>query len=184
MTSEFNLAFTKQANSKWNASPADLCLTVKDKRIHINIKDETCQDASAEITILHSATYIDDPFVVDDLAGNHLLNWRSIMADDLLEKIRHTQEMTPLSKQMRRDKTEQIANSLRQVLAGEFVDTVDGLAFRQKGLLDDLSISNLSAGLKAFAIIKRLLESHNLNEQDVLILDEPEIHLHPEWQLI
>lgn len=184
LTSDFNVAFTKQANLKRNTSPADLSLTVKGKRIHINIKDEVCQDTSAEITILHSATYIDDPFVMDDLVGNHLITWRSIMADDLLEKIRHTQEMTPLSKQMRRDKTEQIANSLRQVLAGEFVDTVDGLAFRQKGLLDDLSISNLSAGLKAFAIIKRLLESHNLNEQDVLILDEPEIHLHPEWQLI
>lgn len=184
LTSDFNVAFTKQANSKRNTSPADLSLTVKGKRIHINIKDEACQDTSAEITILHSATYIDDPFVMDDLVGNHLITWRSIMADDLLEKIRHTKEMTPLSRQMRKDKTERIIDSLRQVLAGEFVDTVDGLAFRQKGLLDDLSVSNLSAGMKAFAIIKRLLESHNLNEKDVLILDEPEIHLHPEWQLI
>lgn len=184
LTSDFNVAFTKQANSKRNTSPADLWLTVKGKKLYINIKDEVCQDTSSEITILHSATYIDDPFVMDDLVGNHLITWRSIMADDLLEKIRHTKEMTPLSKQMRKDKTERIIDSIRQVLAGEFVDTVDGLAFRQKGLLDDLSVSNLSAGMKAFAIIKRLLESHNLNEQDVLILDEPEIHLHPEWQLI
>ncbi len=106
------------------------------------------------------------------------------MADDLLEKMRYSKETDSLSNQMRKDKTEQITNSLHQVLAGEFVDTRDGLSFRQKGLLDDLSVGNLSAGLKAFAIIKRLLDSHNLNEQDVLILDEPEIHLHPEWQLI
>ena len=43
---------------------------------------------------------------------------------------------------------------------------------------------NLSTGLKAFALIERLLESGKLKQKDVLILDEPEIHLHPEWQLI
>lgn len=33
-------------------------------------------------------------------------------------------------------------------------------------------------------MIERLLESGKLKQKDVLILDEPEIHLHPEWQLI
>ena len=28
------------------------------------------------------------------------------------------------------------------------------------------------------------MESGNLKEKDVIILDEPEIHLHPEWQLL
>ena len=31
--------------------------------------------------------------------------------------------------------------------------------------------------------MKRLLENGTLHEKGVLILDEPEIHLHPEWQL-
>lgn len=30
---------------------------------------------------------------------------------------------------------------------------------------------------------KMHLENHSLRERDVLILDEPEIHLHPEWQM-
>lgn len=42
----------------------------------------------------------------------------------------------------------------------------------------------MSTGMKSFALIKRLLESGNLKEKDVIILDEPEIHLHPEWQLL
>ena len=43
---------------------------------------------------------------------------------------------------------------------------------------------NISAGLKSFAIIERLLETGVLKKKDVLILDEPEIHLHSEWQII
>jgi predicted ATPase len=42
---------------------------------------------------------------------------------------------------------------------------------------------NLSAGMKPFLIIKRLLEAGEIKEQGVLVFDEPEIHLHPEWQL-
>lgn len=39
-------------------------------------------------------------------------------------------------------------------------------------------------GLKTFIIIKTLLETGALRENGVLILDEPEIHLHPKWQLL
>ncbi len=46
------------------------------------------------------------------------------------------------------------------------------------------SMENISAGLKTFAIIKTLLIKGALKKSDVLILDEPEIHLHPKWQII
>jgi predicted ATPase len=35
-----------------------------------------------------------------------------------------------------------------------------------------------------FAIIKRLIENGALQPGDFLIMDEPEIHLHPQWQII
>ena len=38
-------------------------------------------------------------------------------------------------------------------------------------------------GLKTFAIIKMLLQNGTLEENGTIILDEPEIHLHPEWQI-
>lgn len=47
---------------------------------------------------------------------------------------------------------------------------------------DNLSISNLATGSKLFAILKILLQNGNLNSKTLLILDEPESHLHPEWQ--
>ena len=47
-----------------------------------------------------------------------------------------------------------------------------------------LDIKNLSAGLKTFVILKTLLEKGILEENGVIILDEPEIHLHPAWQII
>lgn len=45
-----------------------------------------------------------------------------------------------------------------------------------------LDIKNLAAGSKMFAIVKKLIENAFVQEETLLILDEPESHLHPEWQ--
>ena len=47
-----------------------------------------------------------------------------------------------------------------------------------------LNIENVSTGILAFATLRRLIENGSLQESGILILDEPETHLHPEWQNI
>lgn len=43
---------------------------------------------------------------------------------------------------------------------------------------------NVASGIKSFGVIQMLLESGAINENRLLIWDEPENHLHPEWQLL
>jgi len=42
---------------------------------------------------------------------------------------------------------------------------------------------NTATGIKSFGIIQMLLKSALIDERSLLILDEPEVHLHPKWQL-
>jgi energy-coupling factor transporter ATP-binding protein EcfA2 len=42
---------------------------------------------------------------------------------------------------------------------------------------------NIATGIKAFGIIQLLLNSGAINKNCLLIIDEPEVHLHPEWQV-
>ncbi|WP_418187353.1 AAA family ATPase [Aliarcobacter lanthieri] len=46
-----------------------------------------------------------------------------------------------------------------------------------------ISIKNTASGIKSFGIIQLLLLNGVLNRNSILILDEPENHLHPKWQL-
>ena len=46
------------------------------------------------------------------------------------------------------------------------------------------SLSNVAAGLKTFLILEDLVLNQTIKEKGLVILDEPETHLHPEWQLI
>lgn len=45
-------------------------------------------------------------------------------------------------------------------------------------------LNNVSVGVKAIELLKEILKSGALDENTFLVLDEPEIHLHPEWQII
>ncbi len=47
-----------------------------------------------------------------------------------------------------------------------------------------LHLSNLATGTKLFAIMKTLIDKGAIDDNTILILDEPESHLHPEWQNI
>ena len=58
------------------------------------------------------------------------------------------------------------------------------LAFQLRNSDKALSVKNLSTGLKTFVILKTLLVNGVIEENGTIILDEPEIHLHPEWQLL
>ena len=61
--------------------------------------------------------------------------------------------------------------------------------FNNRGLIEfeqngkKFELSNTSTGLKSMGILQLLLENRKLKENTYLIMDEPEVHLHPEWQV-
>lgn len=59
-----------------------------------------------------------------------------------------------------------------------------GIVYRRPEGGTDLDVRNISSGMKTFASIKTLLHENRIHDGDVLILDEPENHLHPQWQLV
>lgn len=67
-----------------------------------------------------------------------------------------------------------------KLLPGDFLTKQRGLYYLSNGT--ELNIKNLASGSKVFAIIKILLNLGAIDEKTILILDEPEVHLHPEWQ--
>lgn len=82
------------------------------------------------------------------------------------------------------DKLKIIEEKLYSVIKGKFIKVNNELQFKSDNFSKSFKLSNLSTGLKAFALLQRIVELGVLRENDVLILDEPEINLHPEWQLI
>ena len=73
---------------------------------------------------------------------------------------------------------EQIAN----IINGTFQKDEDGI-FRFYREEEKFDLIDVATGIKYFGILQVLLENNRLNSYSLLILDEPEVHLHPKWQL-
>lgn len=46
-----------------------------------------------------------------------------------------------------------------------------------------ISSSNIASGIKAFGILDMLVKGGNVTKNTLLVLDEPEVNLHPRWQV-
>ena len=80
------------------------------------------------------------------------------------------------------------ASEVAEIMGGHFeFDNTVILRFveAREGVVNTPSfdLDNVSEGLKAFGVIELMLKYRVFNDGDILIFDEPEIHLHPEWQI-
>jgi len=75
-----------------------------------------------------------------------------------------------------------IRKQMTDLMGGEFKkDEMGRYYFDKQG--QRIELVNTATGIKTFGIFQVLSQNHWLNENTVLILDEPEVHLHPKWQL-
>ncbi|RUS51466.1 hypothetical protein QI30_18630, partial [Kurthia sp. 3B1D] len=132
--------------------------------------------------------FIDDPTVIDEisesiriyLGGKKLsYNHKSYLID-LLKQTNSDENV------FSKKKNDEMINAiLKEVIDGNI--SINGRkSFYEIPYSDrnkKLSLSNLSTGMKSFSILSILKNSGAFNTVEYVILDEPEIHLHPEWQL-
>lgn len=101
-----------------------------------------------------------------DLPGHYI---------ELVQKIRNADLNIDVHKDIR--------NLISKIINGNIIydKKADNFYFlRNDGLL--VKQINTAHGVKTFGLIQLLLSSGALNSKSVLIIDEPEVHLHPEWQ--
>ena len=139
------------------------------------------------------AYLIDDPYILDDPKPARLYRMNaqefeglvntsniSTHSQKLLTKLRFRSGPNPFEQMLLDKSLEQIREQIEQVISGSFEFSPDGNYYVENGV--KLRVSNLAAGSKLFSILKILLEKGELDASTLLILDEPESHLHPQWQ--
>lgn len=76
-----------------------------------------------------------------------------------------------------------VMSKIAEIMNGQFVTENKRMRFKESETGAMIPISNMSEGLKSVALLERIISYNFLTKNTVLILDEPEINLHPEWQL-
>ena len=81
-------------------------------------------------------------------------------------------------------KVAKIQNMIDEILEGDFKFILsDSTDFAYHKNNQEFRINQISSGIQQIGIIEMMLRYGDLDENDFLIIDEPELSLHPDWQL-
>lgn len=142
------------------------------------------------------ALFIDNPFILDSplysktksisfanktFDDSYLDKARIIKHEDKLRNLlRAPARATVLETLIADEKYAEINTKIREVIAGNIEFNTEGEFY----VIGDkkLHFSNLATGSKIFSILKILIDKGQIDKDTLLVLDEPEAHLHPKWQ--
>jgi predicted ATPase len=162
-----------------------ISLTIKGNELSVSIENNECTDFTDNVRIIYKAFYIDTPFILEEI-GCYFPRMRNRCGhhECLLESLSKSfDDISAIDEILTKQQLQRILLNIHDVVNGEFKQIDDDLMFQEDGLSIPLGMFNISTGMKPFLIIKRLLEAGEIKEQGILVFDEPEIHLHPDWQL-
>lgn len=144
-------------------------IIIKDNKIDI---DKT--NIIDEIFPFDSSVFIETPLVLtykEDLEFSRIYHVK-----DLLYKL-----MKP---NLNKEKTKL---NISEIVGGEiyFDEETDQFSFNKNvsNKSIQIKISNSASGIKSLGILQILENAGEFNKNLLLIIDEPEVHLHPDWQI-
>jgi len=178
--------FQGQINSIFNQSEGFIELTIRDNKSSFSIQNDTVTQIDCKQELSVEAIYIDDPFILDrindfDLDANIYSNHSLHLIRKLVQK---KSSQSVILGMLDKEKIQKISDLLNSVNPGKIVKSSGFYRYEFTDREKQLELRNLSAGLKTFVLLKTLIENGHLRNNGILILDEPEIHLHPAWQLL
>ena len=153
----------------------------------------------AEEISLPEATYIETPLIIQDFnfIRNSLFSRSQIYAvssirprrtidlpywkEDTVNKLQRNSEIESEIQ----DGMPDIYELIKKTIKGEITydDNQNDYIFRKEGIETPVKMTNTATGIKSFGLLQSLIQASAISSQSVLIIDEPEVHLHPKWQL-
>ena len=183
---KINTEFDNQVLNINLKSEGSISLEIKKELFEISISENSISINGIDNSLNTEAVYIDDPFVLDDVNNKNFIRRYGNHRFQLMKKFLSTKESENVIEDMvMENKMNRVYEKLSAIDIGQITRQKNGkFVYQSKHSDKALNFENISTGLKTFIILKSLLMNGSLEANGTIILDEPEIHLHPDWQLL
>ena len=186
--------FDNQINRFNSKLDAIFTAEIEDKKYSARFKNDGLVYYEYEGSDVSNAIYIESQNILDKYdqyinrrgSRRNMSDFSTKLFNALRVDKKEVQEDMTVEEYESRKKAMEIVNSIISgVTHGSLEgDTSSEFVFHDEKTSHNVQIKNLSAGIKIFAVLQRLLENGSLKSGDILLIDEPEVNLHPEWQII
>lgn len=177
-------------NAEYSNTTAEVEIEIKSGKNIISFCNNVCVDFKLDYNPVSSSFYLDNPMLIDKLNNTAVMRiprrYLSEQEYHLYTKLigeRSSAEEKAINEIINREKLGEVIGLLNQVIPGEITYN-QKYVYKTEKSKNGIDVRSLSTGLKSFAILKQLIMNGSLRDKDAIVLDEPEIHLHPEWQMV
>ena len=135
---------------------------------------------------LQEISYIETPYIFDfTIAVDYDLPFKfsNYHQKLLMRKLRDSPSKEDVYDKVANKNIIDFQERIEKIINGKFKFDEDNDDFKFEKDGKSFTIKNTAAGLKQIGIIQLLLANRKLPKNSYLIMDEPEVHLHPEWQI-
>lgn len=183
----FRNTFNGQVNNEQNKMSAQIILDTDSEEKKILVCESKIETIEGNGGNAPDAIYIPAFNMLDMINSGRGIRLRYSAEGELKKYLSETNDEEQSYEEYHEieDNTRLIKEILEEVIHGRLERTVVGeFRFKENEMDNSISLSNIASGLKNFLIIQSLVESGKLKRNGILLIDEPETNLHPEWQLI
>ncbi len=181
----FERAFKGQLTSLYTKRETlpELSLMASDRETRLAFSENGLAERSGLLgQRSQSIFYLEPVHLVDNVdsysmefrqGSNHMWHMLVDSADDVLTY----EEMQG------RIRVKECVQNIIRTIRGQFKVEKQGLKFKDIDFEDVVELQNVASGAKSMATIVQALEMGNIRPESILVIDEPESNLHPEWQV-
>ena len=133
---------------------------------------------------LTSCFIVDEVFYVDSFSSFDLVSRGGLQNTEHVNHLFHSLDDDSSSEwgdEIINDNLIGIEEEVMEITGGRFVKDDKNIIYISSG--KEFLMKNTSSGIKQLGIIQMLLNNRKLIENSFLIMDEPEVNLHPDWQV-
>lgn len=177
--------FNNQINFASEISTASIEIYSANGNNVIEIKDHKIEKLTFNSVNEPDAIYLPAFNILDFINRNYRASFYSPEGDirrylhDISDPDRTYEEYKEIESNL-----ETVKEILDDVVNGNLRMSNNGFIIYDDNDLDiSVSLENVASGIKNFLLIKKLIENGILKKNGILLIDEPETNLHPEWQL-
>ncbi|HEU4962464.1 MAG TPA: AAA family ATPase [Bacilli bacterium] len=81
------------------------------------------------------------------------------------------------------DEYQAIEDYIQKTVGGKISRQVGKFLFTRDFDGVDFPVTTVATGIKSFGLLQVLVKNRHINPNSIVIIDEPEVHLHPKWEV-